>query len=134
MSEVDNLIANYKSDVPTVTHNKRTVLREMIAIAAGIILTWIIFWAFLTWDNFSEYYGRSTWASFTAVSKGDGSMVERAKAATLFVLQIMSVFLLAYGGVMFWTTKERIYLWQIIIAAVLIVFVILSTALEWLST
>jgi hypothetical protein len=134
MSEVDNLLANYKSDIKMDQPAKRTVLKEMIAIAAGIILTWIIFWAYLTWDNFSEYYGRSSWASFTAVSKGDGSLTERAKAATLFVLQIMSVFLLAYGGVMFWTTKERIYLWQIIIAAVLILVVILSTALELLST
>lgn len=142
MSEAQYQIENFKPGQQTVQQTvqnteqkgKRPVLNEMIAIAAGIILTWLIFWAFLTWDNFSEYYGRSTWASFTAVSKGDGSLTERAKAATLFVLQIMSVFLLAYGGVMFWTTKERIYLWQVIIAAVLVVIAILSTALEWLST
>jgi len=99
----------------------RTVVSEMIAIATGIILTWVIFWAYLSWDNFSSHYGSV-------------SLTARAKAATLFVLQIMSTFLLAYGGVMYFMSKERIYLWQVIIAAVLIVFAILSTALEWLST
>lgn len=108
--------------------------KEIIAIAAGIILTWVIFFAYLSWDNFSSYYGRSSWASFTAVSKGDGSLTEKAKAATLFVLQVMSVFLLAYAALMFYFSRRNIYMLQLIVAAVLVVVVILSTAMEWLST
>lgn len=107
--------------IATPKKPSRTLVNEMVAIAAGILLTWLIFWAYLSWDNFSSHYGGL-------------SLTARAKAATLFVLQIMSVFLLAYGGVMYFMSKEKIYLWQVIIASVLVVIAILSTALEWLST
>jgi len=101
--------------------NGKTVAKELAAVAAGIILTWFIFWAYLTWDNFSSHYSADTLAN-------------RAKAATLFVFQIMSLFLLAYGGLMYWFSRESIYIYYIIIAVVFILISILSTTLEWLST
>jgi hypothetical protein len=101
--------------------NGKTVTKELTAIAAGIILTWFIFWAYLTWDNFSSHYSADTLAN-------------RAKAATLFVFQIMSLFLLAYGGLMYWFSRESIYIYYIVIAVVFIFISILSTSLEWLST
>jgi len=113
---------------------KVSVGKEIFAVIIGIILTWVIFWGYLSWDNFSSFYGRSSWASFTAVSKGDGSVTERARATTLFVMQILSVFLLAYSALMFYFSRRNIYMLQLIFAVVLVIVVILSTSLEWLST
>lgn len=116
------------------TTRKVSTSSEMISLAAGIILTWIILFSFLSWDKFSSFYGRSTWASFSAVDKGSGSMVERAKAATLFVLQVLSVFLLAYASLMYYFSRRHIYILQIVLATLVVVISILGTSMGWLST
>lgn len=106
---------------PSVSNKGRSLGKELASIAAGFILTWFIFWAYLSWDNFSSHYSADT-------------LTNRFKAATLFVIQIMSLYFLAYGGLMYYLSRDRVYMWYIIIAVVFILIAILGTSLEWLST
>lgn len=109
----------------TTGQSNDTFLKNSIAVIAGIVFTWIIFWCYLSWDNFSSFYGRDSWASFIAINRGDGSISERITAATLFVLQIMSGFLLVYSIMMYVFTKKKIYVWQALTAAVLAILTVI---------
>lgn len=106
---------------PSVSKTGRTLGKELASIAAGFILTWFIFWAYLSWDNFSSHYSADT-------------VTNRFKAATLFVIQVMSLYFLAYGGLMYYLTRNNVYISYIIIAVIFILVAVIGTSLEWLST
>lgn len=114
--------------------SKDTFLTNAIAALAGIVFTWIIFWAYLSWEDFSSFYGRNSWTTFISINRGDGSLAERATAATLFVLQIMSSFLLMYSILMYVFTKKKFFIWQAVAAGVLCVLTLVLVATGSLTT
>jgi hypothetical protein len=78
---------------------------NLFGVFVALAFTWLFFWAMLSWDQVSKYYGRDSWSSFTASSLGvDGSLRERAKAATLFILLSFGLFFTSYGLFMAWRT------------------------------
>lgn len=79
--------------------------KALFSISIAIFFTWFIIWAFLSWSRFSSLYAAS-------------SVQQRAKAAFLFILTILSVFILIFSSTMMALRKERgIYITLFFISA-----------------
>lgn len=103
-------------------------------MVAGIITTFYI-WAYLSWTNISSYYGRDTWATFTAVSKGDGNLADNAKFATLIFLHVLGTFCVYYGVIQTYFLNESVRGPVTTAFGVVITFIaLIATGFEWLST
>lgn len=68
--------------------------KALFSIGIAIFFTWFIIWAFLSWSRFSSVYAST-------------SAQQRAKAAFLFILTILSVFILIFSASMMAFRKER---------------------------
>jgi hypothetical protein len=80
-------------------------VKALFSIGIAVFFTWFIIWAFLSWSRFSSVYAST-------------SAQQRAKAAFLFILTILSVFILIFSASMMAFRKERgIYITLFFISA-----------------